>query len=391
MPEPLNITEGRFDRQERIAGWDQHVLSEAKVLVVGAGALGNEILKNLALLGVGRMFVADLDTIEFSNLSRTVLFREGDLGKSKAITAAEAARDIYPPARIQPFDGNVVYDLGLGVFDWADIVVCGLDNREARLEVNRACWKTNTPWIDGAIEALNGQMRFFVPPEGACYECTMSDVDWQLLEARRSCTLLSRAEMEAGRVPTISTVSSIVAGLECHEAVKWLHGMSTMRGEGVVFNGATNEFYPIVFQRKTECYSHETLPQRTALGAGTREVRIGELLQRAAAELGPAAIIELNRDILRELECPQCGRRDELLTSLGKVAESQTHCPECRVLRIPHVLSQLDRDCGLLERTFAEIGVPPFDILVARGADREIAYIFDGDGPQVLGEAADEH
>ncbi|GAB4150763.1 MAG: hypothetical protein Tsb009_25770 [Planctomycetaceae bacterium] len=384
-PAPLNIQEGRFDRQERIAGWDQSVLSAAKVLIVGAGALGNEILKNLSLLGVGRMLVADMDDIEFSNLSRTVLFREEDLGKSKAEVAANAAREIYPDGNIRAFHGNVVYDLGLGVFDWADIVICGLDNREARLEVNRNCWKTNTPWIDGAIEALSGQMRIFVPPDGACYECTMSEIDWQLLEARRSCTLLSRSEMEAGRVPTISTVSSIIAGLECHEAVKWLHGMSHLNGAGVVFNGQNNEFYTVEYQRKDECYSHETFPDPVDLGSGVAEMTVGQLLERASTDLGNDTVIELNRDVLRELECPQCGTKTEWLTSLGKVPEEKTRCTKCDVLCIPHVLSQLDEECGLDDRTIAEMGIPPFEILVARNGNEERAYRFDADAKQVLG------
>lgn len=105
----------RFARFRLISWWDQPRLAAAKVLVIGAGALGNEILKNLALLGVGHVFVADLDAVENSNLSRSVLFREGDAGRGKAELAAARARDIYPALRVQPFRGNIVYDLGLGV------------------------------------------------------------------------------------------------------------------------------------------------------------------------------------------------------------------------------------------------------------------------------------
>src|SRR4051812_16342974 len=189
MPPPLPITaddvaesDGRFDRFKLISWWDQRRLAEAKVLVIGAGALGNEIIKNLALLGVGHVVIADLDRIENSNLSRSPLYRETDEGKHKATTAATAAQGIYPAMKVQPFAGNVVYDLGLGVFRWADVVLGGLDNREARLAINRACWKLNKPWIDGAIEQIQGTARVFVPDgevgEAPCYECTMSDADW---------------------------------------------------------------------------------------------------------------------------------------------------------------------------------------------------------------------
>jgi adenylyltransferase/sulfurtransferase len=385
-PTPLKIEETRFSRQEMIAWWDQDILQAARVLVVGAGALGNEILKNLALLGVGNIFVVDFDTIEFSNLSRTVLFRERDLGQRKVDVAARAVREIYPAAAIRPFHGNVVYDLGLGVFRWAQIVICGLDNREARLEVNRNCWKTGTPWLDGAIEALDGQMRLFVPPEGPCYECTMSQLDWKLLEARRSCTLLSRGDMEAGKVPTISTVSSVIAALQCQEAVKWLHGISDLGGQGIIFNGRQNEFYRVTYQRKPECYSHETLGEIVPLCAGVAEVRLGDLLERAKSRLGPGAVIDLNREVLRELECPQCGRREEILTSLGQVKEQDTRCRACNVLRTAHTLHELDENCGLLDRTAAQIGVPPFDILSARCGAHTLALFFDRDAAAVLGE-----
>src|SRR5687767_16029219 len=86
----------RFDRFRLIQWWDQGKLARAKVLVVGAGALGNEIIKNLALLGAGNVLIADLDRVENSNLSRSALYRARDNGKFKAETAAAAARDLYP-------------------------------------------------------------------------------------------------------------------------------------------------------------------------------------------------------------------------------------------------------------------------------------------------------
>src|SRR6185503_3333538 len=115
----LDAENDRFHRFSLISWWDQSRLKNAKVLVIGAGALGNEILKNLALLGVGNILVADMDRIENSNLSRSVLYRAADNGQLKATAAAKAAKDLYPDLNIHPFNGNVVYDLGLGVFRWA--------------------------------------------------------------------------------------------------------------------------------------------------------------------------------------------------------------------------------------------------------------------------------
>src|SRR5256885_6135492 len=122
-PESLaERAENRCERFKLRGGGAQPRLSRARVVVVGAGALGNEIVKNLSLLGVGNLFIADLDRVENSNLSRSILFREADNGTFKAEAAVRGARDVYPKVKAQPFVGNVVYDLGLGVFRWADVV-----------------------------------------------------------------------------------------------------------------------------------------------------------------------------------------------------------------------------------------------------------------------------
>src|ERR1700730_6982349 len=94
---PLVIDEDdRYNRLRLIPWWRQDRLQAANVLVVGAGALGNEVIKNLALLGVGHVPGIDVDTVEPSNLSRSVLFRAGDGGQPKALVAARRALEINP-------------------------------------------------------------------------------------------------------------------------------------------------------------------------------------------------------------------------------------------------------------------------------------------------------
>ena len=79
----------RYDRQLRIEGWDQEKLMKSSVVVVGVGATGCELSKNLALMGVGKLMLIDNDVVELSNLSRQMLFTDDDLGKPKAVIAAE--------------------------------------------------------------------------------------------------------------------------------------------------------------------------------------------------------------------------------------------------------------------------------------------------------------
>lgn len=394
---PMRITaeqiaadqDDRFHRFGLIGWWDQKKLKAAKVLVIGAGALGNEIVKNLALLGIGNILIADMDRIENSNLSRSVLYRACDNGKYKSQVAAQAARDIYPDIRAHAFVGNVVHDLGLGVFRWADVVLGGLDNREARLAINRACWKTNRTWIDGAIEQIAGTARVFAP-DGPCYECTMSETDWKLLQMRRSCNLLSRPEMEAGKTPTTPTISSIIAGVQCQEAVKILHGMGTMQGRGMVFDGLSADAYGVEYQRKPNCYSHETLSQIVSLDARADSSTARDMLGIARNLLGPGAELELPRDVLEKLVCPNCHQEEPLFASLGRVKAGRAFCPNCPGVRREVVtFYKLRGNESFLDRPLSEIGVPPFDILIARNEGRAVGLELSGDAASVLGPLSD--
>src|SRR4029077_8622649 len=147
--------------------------------------------------------------IELSNLSRSCLFREADEGRAKVECAARAAQQIYPGMNVRPLQANVLSDVGLGYFRWADVIIGALDNREARVFVNSACARVGRPWIDGGIEVLHGVARGFAPPKTACYECTMSAVDWDLLNKRRSCSLLARRALAQRGTPTTPTTASV--------------------------------------------------------------------------------------------------------------------------------------------------------------------------------------
>ena len=205
--------EDRYSRLKLIGWWDQQRLRDAKIMVVGAGALGNEVLKNLALIGIGKVHLIDFDVIENSNLSRSVLFRASDAGKLKAEVASVAARELNPDVQVEAICGNVLTDIGLGSVREMDLVIGCLDNREARLWVNRMCWKVGTPWIDGGIQEINGVAKVFCPPLGACYECAMTENDYRLISLRYSCPLLRKEDIQQGKVPTSPTIASIIGGL----------------------------------------------------------------------------------------------------------------------------------------------------------------------------------
>jgi adenylyltransferase/sulfurtransferase len=381
----LDTSEDRFSRFGLIGWWDQERLARAKILVIGAGALGNEILKNLALLGAGNVVLVDLDVVANSNLSRSVLFRAEDCGRPKVEAAAERAGSIYPEMKIRALRCNAVYDLGLGVFRWADVVLGGLDNREARVAINLAAARAGKIWIDGAIERLEGVARVFDPATGPCYECTMSDVDWKMLAARRSCALLSREDMLEGKTPTTPTTASVIAGIQCQEAVKLLHGLPVMAGQGFVFDGTHHQSYMVTYGQKTDCLAHDPYGPIEQLSWSVGETRVGQFLERVRSDLGLEAVIETNQDLLSGLECPRCNTEEEFLGSLGKVTEEQGRCPRCHEPRVPRLVRTIDgRNPSLEERTLGELGIPPWDILGGRVGMKQRFYEFQGDRQTVL-------
>src|SRR5262245_19742273 len=290
----------RYSRLRLIGWWDQDKLRTAKVLVVGAGAIGSELLQNLALIGIGHVWVIDCDEIEDSNLTRSILFRREDCGQSKAVAAARAVRDINPDVQVTPIHGNVITDVGLGLFRDADVVIGCLDNREARLWVNRSCWKVGTPWIDGGIQEISGVAKVFVPPDGACYECGMTENDYRLINLRYSCPLLRREDLQAGKVPTAPTIASMIGGLQVQEALKLLHGLPVSAGEALVWNGTANNFYKSAFQRRDDCLSHETYPDPIELPLSAADSAADELFAAAARHLeGDRGLhLALDRDLV---------------------------------------------------------------------------------------------
>lgn len=384
------LPEDRYHRQRLISWWEQERLAAARVLVVGAGALGNEILKLLALSGVGHILIYDMDRIELSNLSRTVLFNQSDEGAFKAEVAAQRVVALNPDAVAAGRAQNIIHEVGQGVFLWADVVICGLDNRLARMFVNSSCARTGRTWIDGAIEGLAGVVRVFDPARSACYECTMNETDRKLVADRLSCARLARDEIRMGHVPTTSVAASFIAALEVQEALKYLHGQPTLYAEGIHVNGLWNDFNRVQYQRRDDCQAHEFFEQVVPLNLGVKDVTLGELLERAETRLGKGATLELSRDVITHLTCPVCERVERAGVVLGALREAAARCADCGTHRVVEFSGVIVKDGELdLSLTPADIGVPPFDIIIARqGLENQEAWLFDGDAHDCLGKLA---
>lgn len=384
-----DLVEDRYHRLRLIKWWDQELLKNTTVVVAGAGALGNEAIKNLALLGVGRLLVLDMDGIETSNLTRSVLFRLHDVGRQKAEVACERAKELNPDVTAIPIQGDLRFTLGLGVVRRSAVILGCLDNIAARVYLSRHAFRLGKPSIDAGLDHVNGDVYTFDPPEGPCYECRLKDADRKEFRRRQSCLKLARGEVDlGGKVPTAPTIASIASGLQTQIAVRMIHGLSVPSGRRLGLYGMTDIFFDIALSISEDCPAHgwmECLAGREVIETELSAERstLDDLLGEIRSRLGPNAILSLDddREVIVGLNCAPCQTARSVLALAGDLDENQAACETCQEPMAPDVRSQFDGSEGLGSKTLQEFGLPPLHIVKGTDpdSDKEVLIEFTGD------------
>lgn len=399
--------ETAFDRAKLISWWSQDVVSSSKILVVGAGAIGNETLKNLALLGAGKIFICDMDTISVSNLSRTVLFGMDDVGKNKAEIAAKRVLEMSnnPDCKVDYFVGDIVNGLGHGVFRRFDVILGCLDNMLTRINVNRRCCLFQKPYMDAGISGLGLSLNVHHYPESSCLECGMDSKDVARERMiRYSCDVFKKRAIQEGHAATVLISTAIVSALQVQEAIKALHQLSGIKlevpvqyGRKYYYQGMNHLFEQMSVPVKENCLAHFSVTEviETQL---TSNATLKEALDVLKDLLGYECVIDTYPDsaFVTRAKCINCHANIVVNKPMAEIYSDELYCPKCAKSDADgytpeytaiDVFSKEMLDEYLLDYTLEQLGIPPLHVLTVRekGNDDNVKYIeLTGDLNRVL-------
>lgn len=373
-----------------LSWFKQDKVRNAKVLVVGAGALGNEVIKNLTLFGVGTIFVCDFDRIELSNLTRSVLFREKDAYEHsyKAEVAAKRAMEINPQIKVIPIVGNLFSEVGLGIYKDVDVVIGCLDSRIARYLLNRLCMRVGKTWIDGSIENMTGVVKVYSPGIN-CYECNLSREEFNNIMLRTGCADVVRAQTSAGRVATTPISASIVGAMQSQEAMKIIHTsdgeptpFKTLSGKMWRFEGMTNTINTYKYSSwKNNCPAHERWTKIIQCDELSADMKVKEVLEKLKKSLN-VSVVEINmrnNKFIDKIISDRPEKEFVLHIPESKLEDTIQSNEELRKLSYRTIFHKcfyenIDESFPYMELSLIEIGIPRYDIIQV-STDKGLKYV----------------
>lgn len=354
-------------------------VKNARVLVAGAGALGNEVVKNLALFGVGHIYVCDFDQIEISNLTRSVLFREEDAYNHayKAEIVAKRAKEINPQIEVTPIVGNLFSEVGFGLYKAVDVIIGCLDSRIARYQLNRLSLRAGKTWIDGSIENLTGVVKVYTPGV-SCYECGLSREEFNNIMLRTGCADVVRTQTSAGRVATTPISASIIGAMQVQEAMKVIHTeegqpvpFKTLSGKMWRFEGMTNAVNVYKYLSwKNNCPAHErwdNVVRGENLSANMTIAQIlGEL--KKMLDVDALEINMRNNKFVEKIISDKPEKEFDIRIPESQLDNYISSNEELRKLSYRTLfhkcfIENIDEYFPYMEMSLKEIGIPLFDIL----------------------------
>lgn len=375
-------------------------VKNARVLVAGAGALGNEVVKDLALFGVGHIYVVDFDQIEISNLTRSVLFREEDAYNHsyKAEIVAKRAMEINPQIKVTPIVGNLFSEVGFGLYRAVDVVIGCLDSRIARYLLNRLCMRAGKTWIDGSIENLTGAVKVYTPGV-SCYECGLSREEFNVIMLRTGCADVVRTQSSAGRVATTPISASIIGAMQVQEAMKMIHldtddntQFKTLQGKMLRYEGMTNSMNIYKYASwKKNCPAHERW-EHIVEGKDLSATMTVEEVMKGLKSLLKVKALEINmrnNKFIDKIISDKPEKEFKVMIPESKLDDFISNNAELRKLSYRTLFHKsfyenIDEDFPYKELTLQQIGIPLFDVVQVATEKGQFYVELEGDAKMFI-------
>ena len=383
--ETVNLQEWGTDIYPKLSWFKQDKVSSAHIMVVGCGALGNEVLKNLALFGVGNLVLVDFDEVEFSNLTRSILFCSDDATKHryKVEAAAESIKKINPNINVTTIVGDISYQVGLGLIRKMNAVVGCLDNRWARYSLNRLCMRAGVPWVDGGINALEGVAKVFIPGKN-CYACTLEPSALEELKKRTSCAVAIKRNEESGRVPTTPVVASIIGAVEAQEAMKLIHKeelasgeLTSLCGKMFCYDGASMTVRLVSHQAwDNDCPVHEEwspVVESPLTNNSTVEELFSWLKEKFSTS--DMELVLRNQAFVDFIEDRTTGNKYNIMLPEAEVPAFMENNKEMSGIPMgqfyQHTIRNINNESQYKGLTLKQLGIPEQDVIYIRGNEKE--------------------
>ena len=351
-----------FARQRLIEGWDQDRIRTATAVVAGSGALGNEVAKNLALAGAGRLILCDPDVVEPSNLSRCVLFTRDDVGRPKVEAAAAALAALAPATQVVARRATLASGVGLGELACAQIVLGCLDSRQARQELLGRCALAGAPLVDGGTGPWSGEVRVRTGPEEGCYVCSLTPYERGESDVPRSC-----AEIQPpGHEPASIAITALTAAWMTTTAMRILLALPVTY-PALRIDAVTGSTAQLKLPRDPQCPYHEPPPGVDRQLEVTNHDTVADFLAAVPHAVDAHAWAAFSVTF----SCLRCGAKtgyDE-----ERKAAGLSRCAQCGAVirhRVSSNLVEADPSASL-----RALGVAPREILRVRTAEGGIQWV----------------
>lgn len=325
----------RYLRHALVEGLDQDALAATRVAVVGAGAIGNEVVKNLALLGVGAIDLFDFDQVEIHNLTRSIFLRESDVGAAKAAAVAARAREVDPNVRITPVEGDAWRSLSLGRMASYAAVIAAADNFEIRLRLSQLALLAGTDLVNAAIDARHAVVErfpFSARDLPACYECHLPASAYARIAERYSCGWLRRALHAERKQPTTAITASVAGALAVQAALGIGEGDRTA-ARRVFMDTRTGAATVSTLARQPGCAGCGEFASRPRVVPAR-----GRWLVALHAAAPNAAAVRLSDAVIFGHACASCGSTPEAARCIGRRAadfdDGLMRCTRCGELAV---------------------------------------------------------